>query len=101
MGNVSLAGNLKERFSQLCRDAVSVRLQVRGSEDQYRCVRLERGLPLSGNEDIADPYAVYNGDDKDDASYTIFGALVMYPKLEPDREIILEQAIVAMASDNA
>ncbi|KAM3563918.1 hypothetical protein MY1884_001039 [Beauveria asiatica] len=77
---------------------------MRGSEDQYRCVTLERGLPLSGNEDIADPYAVYNGDDKDDASYisfTTFGALVMYPKLEPDREIILEQAIAAMASDNA
>ncbi|OAA40482.1 hypothetical protein BBO_06066 [Beauveria brongniartii RCEF 3172] len=95
---------LKERFSQLCQDAVSVRLQMRGSEDHYRCVTLQRGLPLSGNEHIADPYAVYNDDDKDDASYiafTIFGALVMYPKLEPDREIILEQAIVAMASENA
>ncbi|KGQ08181.1 hypothetical protein BBAD15_g6487 [Beauveria bassiana D1-5] len=95
---------LKERFSQLCRDAVSVRLQMRGSEDYYRCVTLERGLPLSGNEDIADPYAVYDGDDNEDASqisFTIFGALVMYPKLEPDREVILEQAIVAMASENA
>ncbi|KAM3506920.1 hypothetical protein MY11210_007351 [Beauveria gryllotalpidicola] len=95
---------LKERFSQLCRDAVSVRLQMRGSEDDYRCVTLKRGLPLSGNEDIAERYAVYNGDDKEDASYisfTIFGALVMYPKLEPDRKIILEQAIVAMASENA
>ncbi|EJP62406.1 uncharacterized protein BBA_08627 [Beauveria bassiana ARSEF 2860] len=95
---------LKERFSQLCRDAVSVRLQMRGSEDYYRCVTLERGLPLSGNEDIADPYAVYNGDDNENASqisFTVFGALVMYPKLEPDREVILEQAIVAMASENA
>ncbi|KAJ6786295.1 hypothetical protein PWT90_00835 [Aphanocladium album] len=89
---------LKQQFSQLCRDAIKFRLLMRGSEDDYRCLSLENGALLSSYEDVADVSGVWDGEDRDmglGVAFTLFGALVKYPK-RGSGEVILEKALVVM-----
>lgn len=94
---------LKKDLSQLCRDAVKLRFLMRGSEEHYECVTLEKGLPLSNNTDIAEKYTVWGGKYEEDCSFirfTIFGALVHRLRHPPGARRALEKAKVVMQSES-
>ncbi|ATY66183.1 hypothetical protein A9K55_001484 [Cordyceps militaris] len=95
---------LKKELSQLCRDAVKLRFLMRGSEEHYECVTLEKGLPLSNNTDIAEKYTVWGGKYEEDCSFirfTIFGALVHRLRHPPGARRALEKAKVLLVHRSA
>ena len=90
---------LKQRFSQVCRTAVRIRLAMRDQDKRYRCVVLKGGQLLADNEHIADWSAVFKGKIDEPGPhiiFTLFGALVKQPEDEDGKEAVLVMADVAM-----
>ncbi len=98
LSNVELE-RLRQRFSQLCRDAVKLQLRMRSSQEKYECLEIQRGVETASVEDLAQVYAVYNGKKGaigHQVQFTLFGALVKHPLGQGGRRIVLEKAEVVV-----
>ncbi|KAF4463097.1 phage C domain-containing [Fusarium albosuccineum] len=92
---------LLEAFTELCNEAYALRLLMRKSKNNYRCVSIGTGVPEENTERYADVFGELedapNGSKK--VALTLFGCLTAHTQNSTDNYRVLEKAQIIVAKN--